>query len=89
MDPNVLALHYHEVVQAKEALLSRCGVDKAELMSNDKFADLLRGLGVEPPMKVSITTGQQTYAFGAQFRVRPEPDFYAEVKALLGDAAIS
>lgn len=37
--------------------------DKKELMSNAKFAELLRALDVEPPMKTSPTTGKQTYAF--------------------------
>ena len=32
-------------------------------MSNAKFAGLLKGLGVEPPMKVSPTTGKETFAF--------------------------
>jgi len=41
-----------------------CSADiKKLLMSNDKFATLLRELGVEPPMKVSPTTGKQAYAF--------------------------
>jgi hypothetical protein len=30
-----------------------------------------------------------TLAFGPDYRVRPEPDFFAEVKSLLGEAAIS
>ena len=30
-----------------------------------------------------------TLAFGPDFRVRPEPDFFAEVKSLLGESAIS
>lgn len=33
------------------------------LRSDNKFADLLRRLGVEPPTKPSPTTGKQTYAF--------------------------
>jgi len=33
------------------------------LRSNLKFADVLREYGVEPPMKTSPTTGQQTHAF--------------------------
>jgi DNA polymerase len=37
--------------------------DKKKLMSNAKFAELLRGWDVEPPMKTSPTTGKQTYAF--------------------------
>jgi DNA polymerase len=32
-------------------------------MSNPKFAELLLALGVQPPMKTSVTTGKQTYAF--------------------------
>ena len=31
-------------------------------MSNQKFAEVLRGLGVEPPMKISLTTGKETLA---------------------------
>lgn len=33
------------------------------LMSNPRFAQALRDIGVEPPMKVSPTTGEETYAF--------------------------
>lgn len=36
---------------------------KSDLMSNDKFADLLRMQGVTPPTKISGTTGKTTYAF--------------------------
>ena len=44
----------------------------------------------EAAVVVALETsdGPQTYAFGPEFRVRPEPDFFAEVKALLGEAAI-
>jgi len=45
----------------KAALLAN--FDKKDLMSNAKFAELLRGWDVEPPMKTSPTTGKQTYAF--------------------------
>jgi DNA polymerase len=34
-----------------------------QLMSNDQFAKLLRENGVEPPRKISPTTGKETYAF--------------------------
>jgi len=33
------------------------------LMSNLKFADMLQGIGVEPPKKISMTTGKETWAF--------------------------
>lgn len=39
---------------------------KKDLMSNDLFAELLRKHGVEPPTKISGTTGKETYAFAKQ-----------------------
>lgn len=39
---------------------------KKMLMSNPQLADLLRSRGVEPPMKISPTTGKETYAFAKQ-----------------------
>lgn len=33
------------------------------LMSNLKFAEMLKTLGVEPPKKISLTTGKETFAF--------------------------
>lgn len=35
---------------------------RKQLSSNAKFAALLRSFGVEPPMKISPTTGKETYA---------------------------
>jgi hypothetical protein len=49
--------------QRKEALLAQANVDRETIMSNDKFAAKLRELGVEPPRKLSATTGKTTYAF--------------------------
>ena len=34
-------------------------------------------------------SGRGTLQLGPGFRVRPEPDFFAEVKALLGEAAVA
>jgi len=36
---------------------------KKQLMSNDKFAELLKSRGVEPPTKVSEKTGKEAWAF--------------------------
>lgn len=72
LDPNVLALHHHTIKTSKEQLLARVGVAKEELMSNDKFAVALRNLGVEPPMKTSLVTGKEAYAFA-----RTDPEFIA------------
>lgn len=63
LDGDMLQQHIIGIKQMKEDLLTSSGVDKAELMSNDKFAELLRSFGVEPPMKVSPATGKQAYAF--------------------------
>lgn len=50
--------------EATNAVFSE-GLDgiKKLLMSNEKFAEALRAVGVEPPMKVSPTTGKMAYAF--------------------------
>jgi DNA polymerase len=63
LDTELLEGHLRGVQMMKEDLLTAAGVDKAELMSNEKFAELLRSFGVEPPMKVSPTTGKMAYAF--------------------------
>ena len=55
--------HLTETRLRKETLLQEAGVAKEELMSNPKFAALLEGLGVTPPMKISPTTGKETFAF--------------------------
>jgi len=52
-----------EIRDYKEDLIWNCGIDKENLMSNPKFAEVLLNLGVIPPMKVSPTTGKETYAF--------------------------
>ena len=61
LDVVVLAEHLGRVKATKTQLLG--ALDKDSLMSNPKFADLLREHNVVPPMKKSPTTGKQTYAF--------------------------
>jgi DNA polymerase len=64
LDANLLLDHIHEVqVKKKQLLDSVTMVDKDQLMSNHKFAATLKLFGVEPPTKISPTTGKQTYAF--------------------------
>jgi DNA polymerase len=56
--------HLQRTQHEKEQMLVDAGIsDRKDLLSNQKFADLLRGLGVEPPMKTSPATGKPTYAF--------------------------
>jgi hypothetical protein len=42
------------------------------------------------PVSILMETseGSRTLQFGPDFRVEPAPDFFAEVKALLGPAAV-
>ncbi|HBY68451.1 MAG TPA: hypothetical protein DEG69_12270, partial [Flavobacteriaceae bacterium] len=63
LDLAVLENHLENVVLHKEKLLESCPADKETLMSNPKFADKLKSLGVEPPMKISPRTGKETFAF--------------------------
>lgn len=63
LDKPVLEQHLEGVVQTKADLMAKTLIDRDNLMSNPKLAEALRGLGVEPPMKVSLTTGKETYAF--------------------------
>jgi DNA polymerase I-like protein with 3'-5' exonuclease and polymerase domains len=63
LDPTLLASHLEQIKIIKGDLLSASGADKSDLMSSDKFAELLRGLGVTPPTKISPTTNKPTYAF--------------------------
>jgi DNA polymerase len=63
LDTNLLRQHLAEVKYRKELLLEEAGVEtRDDLMSNLKFAEMLRGLGVEPPTKISLMTGKETLA---------------------------
>ena len=53
---------------ALQTLMSLLGVNdeealKTQLMSNPKFAELLKSRGVEPPTKISDKTGKEAFAF--------------------------
>lgn len=92
LDQRVLIDHYRKVVSDKEKLLIEAGVaDKKELMSNDRFAALLQNLGVEPPTKISPTTGRVTYAFAKQdlgflaLETDPDPAVQALFAARVGN----
>lgn len=63
LDRPLLFNHLLVVKNEKEALLQAVAQDREEIMSNDKFAVLLSHYGVNPPRKVSPTTGKETWAF--------------------------
>lgn len=64
-DEAMLEKHLGAVLEKKEEVLATVEriAGKDALMSNPKFANVLKSLGVDPPMKVSAATGKPTYAF--------------------------
>jgi len=63
LDKQVLTNHLSIVRNAKDDLLSKAMIGKDQLMSNGQLAELLRGIGVEPPTKISAKTGKEAFAF--------------------------
>lgn len=70
LDVKLLQTHLQEVLTRKRTLINDLGLsgisDEAinkMLMSNDIFAKYLKNLGIDPPTKISPTTGKQTWAF--------------------------
>ena len=63
LDKTILIRHLTEVQETKARLMAGIDENRDVLMSNPQFAELLRRQGVEPPMKISPTTGKETYAF--------------------------
>jgi len=66
-----------------DAMTARAGLIR-------ELAELIRDFPGESPVYVDCMTSQgpRVYAFGPQFRVHPVPDFYAEAKTILGEAAV-
>lgn len=60
----LLEKHLTNVQEKKAKLMDAVTADKSDLMSNPKLAALLTQLGVVPPLKISPTTGKETFAFG-------------------------
>jgi DNA polymerase I-like protein with 3'-5' exonuclease and polymerase domains len=92
LDRKMLLEHLEGVKQRKADLLVGAGVDtRDDLMSNPKFAEMLRGLGVEPPTKISLTTGKETLALAKsdeEFKAlaeHPDDRVQALVAARLGN----
>lgn len=63
LDVELLEQHLEAVRDRKSKLLEAAEADRETLMSNDKFAELLKSIGVDPPRKISPTTGKETWAF--------------------------
>jgi hypothetical protein len=61
LDTSILDAHLIDVREKKKLALGL--FDKDTLMSNPQFAELLESLGAEPPTKISLRTGKDTFAF--------------------------
>ena len=90
LDTETLYQHMATVQQAKAELLASVNVNKDTLMSNDKFAEALKDLGVDPPTKTSLATGKETWAFSKtdvdfnDLQEHEDPRVQALVAARLG-----
>lgn len=90
LDVSLLKQHLEDVKDKKEKLLSAAVANRDELMSNDKFAEVLKSLGVNPPTKTSPRTQKIAWAFAKtdeQFKElleHPDPRVQALVAARLG-----
>jgi DNA polymerase len=62
LDAELLSEAIDKERDQREALLARLDIEESDLASNPKFAALIQGLGVVPPMKISKTTGKQALA---------------------------
>jgi len=80
-----------EATPERSEVLLKLDARKAPAGTIRELAELLRGYPGETAVLAAIETssGPLTLAFGPEYRVRPEPDLFAEVKSLLGEAAIS
>jgi hypothetical protein len=62
LDGEMLAEYLEEIQAGKLALLLEAGIGKDDLMSNPKFAEVLKSLGIRPPQKLN-PKGKITWAF--------------------------
>lgn len=73
IDYERIADYYNRVIERKKTAFARAGLSgPEELRKREKFADTLRKLGIEPPTKISPSTGERTYAFA-----KSDPEFKA------------
>jgi DNA polymerase-3 subunit alpha len=72
-----------EVLLKIDALRAKAGLIR-------ELAALVRDYPGEAPVVVALetSTGPKTLQLGNDYRVQPVPDFFAEAKALLGEAAV-
>ena len=85
-----LELSAFESVPEKREVRLKIDATKAAAGTIHELRRLIEDFPGESPVYADLTTsdGMKVYAFGPQYKVAPAPDFYAEVKMLLGESAI-
>jgi DNA polymerase-3 subunit alpha len=80
-----------EAVPDKREVRLKIDATKAPAGVIRDLADLIRDFPGESPVYIDCATsqGKRTYALGPAFKVQPAPDFYAEVRHLLGESAVA
>jgi DNA polymerase-3 subunit alpha len=80
-----------ESVAAKREVRLRIDATRTPAGVIRELAALIRDFPGESRVLVDCKTSQGSvvYAFGSKFKVEPAPDFYAEVRALLGESALA
>lgn len=95
LDQSMLENALEEERSTRESLLNRLKITDSDLASNDKFAEILKGIGIDPPTKKKKPTAKTpnpvgfNYAFAktdAQFQAMLEGD--NEVVASLCEARL-
>lgn len=66
LDKPILENLLDKVIADKEDLLRKARADAGDLSSDEKFAQLLMGVGIDPPMKWSEKQQKEVYAFAKQ-----------------------
>jgi DNA polymerase-3 subunit alpha len=80
-----------EAVAARREVRLRVDARRAPAGLIRELAALVRDFPGEAPVYVEAltSTGPKLLQLGPEYRVQPVPDFFAEAKALLGEAAVS
>src|SRR4051794_7404657 len=80
-----------EAVPEKREVRLRIDATKAAAGMIRELRRLIEDFPGESPVYADLITsqGKKVYAFGPQYKVQPAPDFYAEVKMLLGESAVA
>jgi DNA polymerase-3 subunit alpha len=91
-DTKLLALEVAGFEAVRERVDVRLKIDARHAKAGivRELASLLREYPGEAPVLLMLdrAAGPQTLQFGPQFKVTPDGDFFAEVKALLGESAV-